>query len=94
MNVDVLAFHENLLIGVKVLWRIITTLVMGSKRRRWVEPVAKEKCVQVLVVIVKGKDGLEDLGVDGGGGNIILDLVEIRWKGWNLFIVALDTENC
>jgi hypothetical protein len=42
-------------------------MVMESKRRRWVERVArmvKDKCVQVLVGVVKGKDHLEDLGVD------------------------------
>jgi len=68
MNVALLALRENLLIGVKVLWRIHTTVVMGSKRRKWVECVArmaKDKCVQVLVVVVKRKDHLEDLGVDG-----------------------------
>ena len=27
--------------------------------------MAKDKCVQVLVGVVKGKDHLEDLGVDG-----------------------------
>jgi len=68
MNVALLAFRENLLIGVKVLQRIHTTMVMGSKRRRCVERVArmaKGKWVQVLVGVVKGKDHLEDLGVDG-----------------------------
>jgi len=43
-------------------------MVMGSKRRRWVERVAlmaKDKCVQVLVGVVKGKDHLEDLEIDG-----------------------------
>jgi len=68
MNVALLALHEILLIDVRVLWRIHTTMVMGSKRRRWVECVAlmaKDKCVQVLVGVVKGKEHLEDLGVDG-----------------------------
>jgi len=68
MNIALLAFRENLSIGVKVLWRIHITIVMGLKRRRWVERVArmaKDKCVQVLVGIVKGKDHLDDLRVDG-----------------------------
>jgi hypothetical protein len=68
MNVALLAFHENLLIGVKVLRRIHTTMVMGSKTKRCVERVArmaKDNCVQVLIGVVKGKDYLEDLGVDG-----------------------------
>jgi hypothetical protein len=67
MNVALLAFRDNLLIGGKVLRRIHTTMVMGSKRR-CVERVARmatDKCVQVLVGVVKGKDHLEDLGVDG-----------------------------
>jgi hypothetical protein len=68
MSVALLAFRENLLIGVKVLWRMHITMVMESTRRRWVEHVArmaKDKCVQVLVGVVLGKDHLEDLGVDG-----------------------------
>jgi hypothetical protein len=68
INVALLAFRENLLIGVKVLWRMHTTVVMGSEGRGWVERVArmaKDKCVQVFVGVVKGKDHLEDLGVDG-----------------------------
>jgi hypothetical protein len=68
MKFALLAFRENLLIGVKVLRRIHTTMVMGSKRRRCVERVArmaKDKCMQVLVGVVKGKDHLEGQGVDG-----------------------------
>ena len=34
MSIAFFAFRENLLIGVKFLWRIHTTMVMGSTRRR------------------------------------------------------------